>query len=396
MTTLTSLVALAAFAVPAQTKPIEVPFRIGETAIIVDAVVNGRAVTLMFDTGFSGSVNVDNTVNLGKPTGSMRLRDFVRETEAPTVRITTLKLGEMSIDTKTEQMDAVLTDPAGYSFAFNQHVDGLMGFQAIKHAVTEINFEKNKFIFYPKSYDITKRVPDNKRTFLAKLLPTGHDSLEMEVTAPSGKSLIMALDTGNSFYATSYGESVTRVGLWNDAKPKYMSASSVASGTVDTWYLRIPKLQIYGVPVEDCIFDVIDLPSSSADSDGTVGFQFLRNFNVTIDYERRRVWLENYSGKVANDPVGDPGISAGYSVSAKKILILEVTPDSPAEKAGIKEGDELLSIDGVDLHREGYRKLRRMLQGALGTKVKVSATRMGQLKRYELDRVSLVNEAPKS
>ncbi|MGV3617012.1 MAG: PDZ domain-containing protein [Fimbriimonas sp.] len=394
MTALTSLVALATVAPQASTGggTVEVPFRIGETAIIVDSVVNGRNVSLMFDTGFSGSVIVDNTINLGKPTGTMSLRDFVRTQEAPTVKIQTLKLGAKSIDPKPETMTAVLAPPGDWSFAFNTHCDGLMGFQVIKHEVTEINFEKNRFIFHPKSLDITKRKPDGKRTFLAKLLPAGHDSLEMSVVAPSGKSLTMSLDTGNSFYGTTYTDSLERVGLWDGRKPKFMSQSAVASGNVDTWHAKMPAMTIYGVPVPSSVFDIIDLPSSSADADGTIGFQFLKNFNIIIDYERRRVWLENFTGKVSNEQVGEAGLFAGYSPYTKKIQVFRVTPEGPAEKAGIKEGDELLSIDGLDLTRQGYRQLRAMFEGPVGSKVKIAASRGGQLKRFEVERQPLLNE----
>ena len=393
MTTLTSLVALAALSPAGQTAPVEVPFRIGETAIIVDATVNGRPISLMFDTGFSGSVVVDNTINLGKPTGKMTLRDFVRTQDAPTVNIKTLKLGAMSIDPKPESMMAVLTTPGDWSFAFNTHCDGIMGFQVIKHVVTEINFEKNKFIFHPSTVDITKRKPDNKRTFLAKLLPTGQDAMEMLVTAPSGKSMNMSLDTGNSFYATTYTDSLERVGLWDTSKkPKFMSQSAVASGNVDTWHMKMPPMTIYGVPVPESVFDVIDLPSSSAEADGTVGFQFLKNFNVTIDYERRRVWLENFSGKVGNEMVGEAGVAAGFNPYTKKIQVFRVTPEGPAEKAGLKEGDELLAIDGVDLTRQGYRILRAMFEGPVGSKVKVAASRGGQLRRFEIERKPLHND----
>lgn len=383
---------LAALTVTLAAQSNEVPFKIGESAIIVDATVNGKGVSLMFDTGFSGTVAVDNTINLGKPTGKMTLRDFVRNSEAPTVKITSLKLGEVAIDPKQEDMQAVMTPPDDYSFAFNTHCDGIMGFQVIKHQVTEINFENNKFIFHPKSYDITKLTPDNKKTFLVKLLPTGTDSLQMPVTTPSGKSLIMALDTGNSFYATTHTDSLERVGLWDGRKPKFMGQSGVASGTVDSWNLKMPAMNIFGVPVPESVFDVIDLPSSSADADGTIGFQFLRNFNVTIDYERRRIWLENWSGKLSNASVGEIGMIAGYIPSEKKVRIVRVVPEGPAEAAGLKTGDELLAVDGVDLTRQGYRMLRRMFEGEIGTKVKIVISRGGQLKRLEVERKPLHNE----
>ena len=34
------------------------------------------------------------------------------------------------------------------------------------------------------------------------------------------------------------------------------------------------------------VWSVIDLPSSSAQHDGTIGFGFLKHFNITIDLKR--------------------------------------------------------------------------------------------------------------
>lgn len=371
--------------------PVEVPFHRTEYSIIVDAFVNGRPVSLMFDTGFSGAVDADNTLDLGKPTGSAALRDFVRVTDAPTVKITALKLGSKSID--PEGMDAVLTPPGDYSFAYNRHCDGLMGFQVIKRNVTEINFETNKFIFYPDSYDISKRTPDNKKTFLLKMLPTGNAAIELEAVTPAGKSMVLALDTGNAFYATTHRDVMERIGLWDGREAKYGSLAGVASGAVESWSVKMPPLTIFGVPVSSSVWDVIDLPSSSADSDGTVGFGFLKNFNITIDYERRRVWLENFTGTAANEPEGELGISAGYSPSRRAILIVRVSPDSPAEKAGVKEGDEILAVDGVDLVHQTLRQMRLILKGPIGSKVKLAISHNGVLKRFEVDRQPLVNLA---
>lgn len=52
---------------------VEVPFRLGESAIIVDATLNGRTLSFMFDTGFGGAFVVDRKVNLGKASGAMTL-----------------------------------------------------------------------------------------------------------------------------------------------------------------------------------------------------------------------------------------------------------------------------------------------------------------------------------
>lgn len=384
---------LCVLATAVQAPVAEVPFRVGERAIIVDAVVNGANVACMFDTGFSGTVVLNTGIDIGKPTGQMTLRDFVGEFQASTTKVKSLKLGAKTID--STGMEAVQQPLGrGMSFGYNMHTDGIMGFQVISKNITQINFEKKKFIFYPKSYDITKLVPDNKRTFMCKLLPTGHNSLEMEVVTKNGGKMNLALDTGNAFYATTHKDTLERIGLWkNDQKVRFMKQSGVASGTVDSWAIRMKDVNIYGVPVAESIWDIIDAPSSSAEGDGTIGFGFLKNFNITVDYEKRRVFLENWTGKTTDEPVGEVGIGASYFRQINGIQIYDVVPESAAAEAGIKEGDLLLSIDGEDLGKQDNRQIDRLLEGAPGTKVKIVTSQKGAVKRYELERRLLVNES---
>ena len=391
MTLLPSLFIVAA---TAQGGLSEVPFRLGERAIIVDAVVNGANVACMFDTGFSGTLVLDSNVNIGKPTGQMTLRDFVGQFQASTTKIKTLKLGNKTID--TTGMEAVQQPLGrGMSFGYNMHTDGIMGFEVIAKNITQISFEKKKFVFYPKSFDINSLKADGKRTFMCKLLPTGHNSLEMEVVTKNGGKMNLALDTGNAFYATTHKDTLERIGLWKlDTKPKFMKQSGVASGTVDSWYLRMKDVSIYGVPVPDAIWSIIDAPSSSAEGDGTIGFGFLKNFNITIDYEKRRVFLENWTGKFTDEPVGEVGIGATFARSVNGVFIYHVVPESPAQAAGIKEGDILLSVDGEDLVKQDSRQIDLLLEGPVGSKVKVVTSQGGSVKRYELERKLLVNESP--
>jgi predicted aspartyl protease len=371
--------------------PVEVPFRRTEHALFVDAKVNGRPLSLMFDTGFSGAIDADEGINIGEPDGNMKLRDFLGQMDAQTVKIASLKLGDKDID--CDGLDAVQTPANQFTFIYGTHCDGLMGLEAIRRSVTEICFEKSKFIFYPRSVDISKRVPDNKRTFLVKMLPKGEGEIVLQATTASGQPLTMALDTGNSFFATTYKEALERVGLWDGREAKYGNLAGIASGAAESWEVKMPALTVFGVPVTSSVWDVLDRPSSEANSDGTIGYQFLKNFNITIDYDRRYVWLENYNGVTGNEAVGETGISAMYSASHKAVVIMRISPGSPADVAGIKEGDQILAVDGLDMSRQNLRQMREVLEGGVGSKLKIAISHAGALKRYELERKPLVNLA---
>lgn len=371
-----------------------VPFHLADDAIIVDAQVNGRAVSLMFDTGFGAAVDVSDSVNLGKQTGTITLTDFNGQFQAPTVKIQSLKLGNMSIDPKG--LEEAVKSREDFSLAYGMHCDGIMGLQVIKDNVVCINYEHSRFEFYPPSTDISKWVPDNKRTFLTKMLPTGNSSLDMYVTTPNGGKMVMSLDTGNAFYATTHRDVLERLGMWTSSTtPKFMSQSMIASGTTDSWALKLDNMKVFGVPVPSAVWDVIDLPSATADSDGTVGYGFLHNFNIVMDFGRRRIWLENYSGKTADEEKGDIGLFA-MGLRGSDVRVLHVTAGSPAEKAGIKAGDKILSVDGTDLGTNvPFQRMRQILEGPAGSKIKLVISSGGDLKRLEIERVHMYNEVSK-
>lgn len=374
------------------TAPVEAPFKITESAIVVDALINGKQASFMFDTGFSGYITISDQINIGKATGTMTLRDFVGQFQAKTVPVTSIHLGNLKQD-KISDAEAVQQESSHYTESYGTHCDGIMGFSVVKDFVTEINFEKSKFIFHPKSVDITKRTPDNVKTFLVRLQPMGVNSMEL-VATKNGKEMHLALDTGNGFYATTHKEVLERIGVWDpNQKPKYVKQSQVASGAVDSFSIWMNDVTIFGVPVKSSIWDIIDLPSSSAEHDGTVGFGFLKHFNITIDYERRYVWLENWTGKTADDPLGEPGIIA-RQVRQGRYRILRVWDSSPAAKAGIQVGDDLLAIDGKSLSLVSPHDVDAMLEGPVGKKVKLTVSRDGILNTYEVDRKVLANGTP--
>ncbi|MDI9641183.1 PDZ domain-containing protein [Kamptonema cortianum] len=375
----------------AQAQTVEVPFTMTDHAIVVDSVVNGKPVSTMFDTGFSGSYILSDTLNLGKSTGSITLQDFVGTFQAETVKVTSVKVGSKTL--APGNMTIIKQRGSDYSASYGVHCDGLMGLEVFANEIFQINFEHSKFVFYPKSHDLTKIALKSEKCRLMKMLPIGNNSIVLAVEAPTGKKMYLALDTGNSFYATTHKDVLERIGMWKvGAKPTFTSGAWVASGPVDTFNLRLKNLNIYGIPVEESVWSIIDLPSSSAEGDGTVGFGFLKNFNVTIDMERRLVLLENFTGKLSDPEMAHVGLRAVYNGRTQRMFIFDVTPNSPAAKAGIREGDNLISVNGEFVRNISPDKLDDMLKGPAGTTVQLATSRDNLLSRHELERVPLIND----
>lgn len=384
-----AVIALTLIQTPAQlTAPAEAPFRATDEAIIINVKLNGKTVSLLFDTGFGGEFLMSDQINLGPYTGSTSLRDFVGQFTARTVNVKDVEIGDLK--RKGLNAEAVMQPVGRMSESYGTHTDGIMGLAVIKDYITEINFEKQKFIFHPKSFDITKMKPDNKRTFLVKMEPRGMNSVQLPAEI-NGKPVNVALDTGNAFYATTHKEVLERVGLWDPSKkPNYMSQSFVASGPVDSFYMFIRDSKIFNVPVKDAIWDIIDLPSSSVEDDGTIGYQFLKNFNIVLDYERRYVWLDNFSGKVKEEPQAETGIRLAPKLSGG-YAVYHVFKGSPADEQGVKPNDVVLSIDGKSLSNVLPQNLKSLLEGKPDSICKIVISRDGIIQRLEMRRKLLVN-----
>ncbi len=81
------------------------------------------------------------------------------------------------------------------------------------------------------------------------------------------------------------------------------------------------------------------------------------------------------------------GIGAQLSLNDDKhILIVGVFPDSPAEKAGLKQGDIILAVDGVDATEWTIDEAAQHIRGPSGTEVRIKVLRRGTDKEIVVTR----------
>ncbi len=78
------------------------------------------------------------------------------------------------------------------------------------------------------------------------------------------------------------------------------------------------------------------------------------------------------------------GIGATVSSMDGAHTVVMLFEDSPADKAGIKIGDDILKINGVDIVNKNESEFGRLLKGQTGTSVRLTIKRYGQDKPVEL------------
>lgn len=116
---------------------------------------------------------------------------------------------------------------------------------------------------------------------------------------------------------------------------------------------------------------------------GIIGNEILMQFNIYFDYANKRFYLEpnaSYGQRIADDA---SGVDLQYSTDMSKLLIHRVHDGSPADAAGIKVDDELVSVDGTAVTAMTLPAIRKKLSQA-GSQVKLVVKSGGSEKTVTL------------
>ena len=85
---------------------------------------------------------------------------------------------------------------------------------------------------------------------------------------------------------------------------------------------------------------------------------------------------EAYLDEFRGNSVGI-GVNVIYDLVSNTIEVIDVVPDSPAEKSGILVGDFIVAIDGTRVDEVGYYAAVDLIKGDKGTSVKITVSRDG-------------------
>lgn len=200
-----------------------------------------------------------------------------------------------------------------------------------------------------------------------EMLPTGHMTVMVKINGKGPYKLIF--DTGAPMVLLN-NKIAKETNLLKDVKKPLISLF----GTMGD--VKVPELQVGDQKIENTTAIVMDHPTVKAISDvfgpidGIVGFPFFARFNMTLDYQAKTMAfvpngfdppdvMKSMQAAVMSMMRGkkDPvmlSTAAQWGLAVEKkdsdedagVTVRKVLADSPAAKAGLKEGDRILTIDG--------------------------------------------------
>jgi len=292
----------------------------------------------------------------------------------------TMKLNGLTA--RNQEVQMIIDENFQISHMLGIPVHGLIGFNLFKDYIVKVDYPSEKItLFKPEYYKYRDRRKDiimplhleNNKPFVRTSIVT-EDLQEVPVK--------LLVDTGASDAIWLSEKSDERIDLPDKNIDTFLGRGLNGNvygtkGRIDGIWVGplILSKPIVAFPNSDLIEQLI----SSNDRNGTLGAEILRRFIVTIDYRNSRLTLRptsrvkedfnyNMSGMEVINPV--PGLPI--------FTITDIRENSPAYFAGLKENDQILSLNWSNHKSMELNDINLLLQSRENKKIRVKVLREGE------------------
>jgi hypothetical protein len=342
--------------------PVRIPFDVHRGDIRMVGEVNGRPVRMLIDNG----ILWDDLLFFGSPLVDSLGFSFEGDVavsgsgEGPALQSRTasgVTLSFPGVEFLNQQ--AVVTPYTPGAPNLWEGSEGQISAALFKNLVVEIDFDEMVItLSEPEAFRCEGAGVELPMTELPSGMWAIPATLELPGRGPVAVDL--ALDLGNSNPLQ-----VSSGGAHGFIVPDESIGASLGfgiQGEVMGRFGPVRKLTLGGITLEN-ILTAFD--EGNEFEEVMVGFGLLSRFNLTFDYPGARLILE------PNSHFADPfelSLGGAYlrSIPGGGVQIARVAPSSPAAEAGLREGDRIVKVGGVDVSRHNLFQLSAVLdaQGA--------------------------------
>lgn len=334
------------------------------------------SLNFILDTG-SGGISLDSSTAaryLLKGTPSERIiRGIAGIRKISFLNNRQLHLPGLTIDS----LNFHITDYNILTSVYGEKVDGIIGYSVLKKFIIKINYDSSFIQFWTKG-----SIKYPRGGFLLRPVINNLPVHELKVRDGVAVSSRFLYDMGAGLNLMVSQAFVTDSNFLQKKRKLYTKEAEGVGGKIDM-YLTVIKQVTLGpykfrkVPTyifEDS-FNVTAYPRLA----GLIGNDLLRRFNVILNYGMQQIYL------LSNSHFHDP---FDYSYSGLElyfvdgqIVLGDVAKNSPAEKAGLKEGDLVMAVNNN--FSQNLNQYKLALQNA-GSRIKLIVMRNGDLREFEV------------
>ena len=364
--------------------PVTLSFRMINKLIILPVQINGSdTLQFIFDTGLENSIicelEVDEVLEL-KQAREVLVRGVGpnKPIDAIQSKGNSLRVGDITIG--DQDYIVLSSNVLQLSRKMGTKIHGLLNMQAFQEYMIEIDFERWLITFYEPGYFSVNRSLD------------GYTSLRMDIknAAPFINATIftndgeirqvkLMLDTGAGNALSLDAGSLPGFPIPEGSRDCYLGCS--INGNIEGKVGRISGMDIGPFHLQNLLVSFPDSHAVVFDEtmhgrNGSLGSELLRRFNLILDYPAKKIHI--MPNKSFNDEFhyDMSGLEIQIPVPDEhRYIIAGIRKQSRAELAGIRPGDEILSINGTPAVKLNLDEIYKSLQGNHGKKIKLELLR---------------------
>jgi predicted aspartyl protease len=356
----------------------EVPIDLVGNHIYVRAAIDGQPVYLLVDTGGANMLTPEAAKRLGMATEGNMAASGAGEGRAKMsfARGRSLTVGAVTLDAPT----FYVIDLGPLAKVEGVRLDGLIGFEMFARLAVRIDYSAGRMAlvvpaaFTPPPGAIA--VPFEVR----ERMPVVKGELD-------GVPARFTIDTGSRGAIDIHSPFIREHKLAARYRPRFQTIIGWGvGGAVRGSPVRFGEVKIGGA-VARSVVGALYLGDKGAfaspDASANVGGGLLRRFVVTVDYARRRLFLEPIPGRDAPDRFDHAGLFLLRDGDALRIA--GVAPGSPAERAGLHVGDQIVAVDRTPIAQRPLADWRKtFVDGEVGTTLVLIVERGGERREVSL------------
>lgn len=255
-------------------------------------------------------------------------------------------------------------------------IDGFIGSDIMRFFCVSIDYQNRVLTLSKRAIDFGDL---SHRVNMVRQFPMGFPVIETKI---DDKPVKFILDTGSPFTLVCPDGMIESAGIFSDVKyvrskgwfMKWPSVSSETNYLIQAKEMSLGNLKILDVPVF-----LAELPMQA--KTGLLGYALFCNYITTIDYPNNEVLFW---------PIDSPFYLSRYFTGLSiheqghKYIIKGVWENSPADKAGIRVGDEIIQLNEHDITRSSIMAVESILGNDEIKDIRIV------IKRQEADQVFLL------
>ncbi|MGB5356454.1 MAG: aspartyl protease family protein [Eudoraea sp.] len=401
------------FNLPKGKKYEKVSFQLINNLIIIPIKVNGAELSFILDSGVSKpilfNVSDKDSIHL-KNVSEITIRGLGdgEPIKALSSKGNFFKL--KNIRNLNQHLYVVLDREMNFSPTLGIPIHGIIGYDLFRDFVVDINYSSRQIKFYDPEHYVPKSYKDEELLPLVIRKNKAYVQGNVDLNDKKDVPVNLLIDTGSSDAVWLFPDKYKGLEVPDKFYDDFLGKG--LNGTIFGKRTMVKSIRLGSHTLKDAKAAFPDMNTFGLDANlgnrnGSLGGEILKRFNVIVNYSSNEIRLRknayfkkpfqyNMSGLqirhnglryIADRIADNRGVVYGSRKSFGDVQILmegstrlSLVPEivvsairlgSPAEQAGLKEGDIILAVNGKKVHSYKLQEVLKMMNDKEGKKIRV-------------------------